>query len=101
MQQERNKQLLLPKTLQSVADIPDFPFATFEEFSTAVQDGTALVWTGFNLRVLLTLSSWPARIVTLTALSSGVWVAAAFAAAAIITGQGWLVVGVLTALLGA
>ncbi|MEO7718077.1 MAG: hypothetical protein ABIY70_17895 [Capsulimonas sp.] len=101
MYQERNKPILLPKTLQSVADIPDFPFATFEEFAAAVRDERTAVWTQFHFRVFLTLSSWLERILVLVALSSGVWVAVAFAIAAFVTGQGLLVVGVVTALLGA
>ncbi|BDI29783.1 hypothetical protein CCAX7_18340 [Capsulimonas corticalis] len=88
-----------PATLRAVSEIPDFPYATFEEFASACRQGDALVWTRYRPSVPRAILSGPNKIIQMIALYSGAWIAAAFAIAAIVSHDGRLALGIPAALL--
>ncbi|MDQ2798417.1 MAG: hypothetical protein M3Y13_02095, partial [Armatimonadota bacterium] len=90
---------------RSVADIPNFPFATYDEFVQAVKDGKAGVSIScgaFNhdARLTWTLGDWRDRIPYCVLLTTPAWMALGFILIAFLRPDAWMLLGVLACLLG-
>ena len=90
----------MPPIPQSVAELPDFPFATFEEFREAHREGRARVWVRYDFPSVWACSSVADRVLQVALTGSGVFAALAFVVLAAITRDPWWLCGIPAALLG-
>jgi len=64
---------------QSLTDLPDFPYATYDEFLEAHRQGQALVWVRPDLRAAWRLGGTDDRVMYLFLFGAAWLIAAAFA----------------------
>ena len=74
---------------QSLTDLPDFPYATYDEFLEAHRQGQALVWVRPDLRAAWRLGGTDDRVMYLFLFGAAWLIAAAFAFFAYRQHNGW------------
>ena len=90
----------MTKDRQVVGDLPEFPFATFEEFRDAQREGRARVWVRYDFKSVWAFSSASERVGQIALTGSALSAALVFTVLAILTKDRWWLCGVPAALLG-
>ncbi len=86
--------------VHSFNELPDFPYPTYPDFAEAAGQGRALVWVRPDIRAAWRLGSVGDRIGYLVLLGVGWVLAALFAVFTYRLHNGWLLLGLLTSLVG-
>ena len=79
---------------ESVADLPDFPYATYADFVEAVNSGLALVWVANRFLAVWQLSRPAQRLMHLSLTGSSLWASLALLVVALYWQEYWLLWGI-------
>jgi len=90
----------MPLVQQSVAELPEFPFASFEEFREAYREGRARVWVRYDFRSVWEFSSSSERAGQIALTGSALFACLIFLLLAALTHNLWWLCGAPAALLG-
>ncbi len=85
--------------ISSITDLPDFPFATYDEFLQAHEQGQALIWVRPAVGTAWKLGGPDDRVMYVFLFGAAWFIAAAFAVFAFRQHNGWLLLGSLASLI--
>jgi len=87
--------------VRSVAELPEFPFESFEAFRQAVDADRALVWVRYDFRAVWALYGCADRAFHLILVGAGLWLSLILVVWGVVSNNYWLWLGIRSGLLGA